>query len=331
MNENNILIYQTEDGTTKVEVKLEDDTVWLNQSQMVELFQTSKQNISLHINHIFSEGELDRDSVVKEYLTTATDGKNYNVDYYNLDVIISVGYRVKSYRGTQFRIWATERLREYIIKGFTMNDELLKSSGGGRYWDELLERIRDIRSSEKIFWRKVLDIYATSIDYDKDNKMTRKFFQTVQNKMHYACHGKTAAELIYYRANANNPNIGMASFKGIKPTLQEAKIAKNYLTEDELTHLNLLVSSYLDFAENQVKSRKQMRMMDWVKKLDDFIILFEGNILSDSGKITHELAEQKVKKEFEEYKELHKNKISSVEKDYFNEIEHVDKKELPNK
>jgi len=331
MNENDILIYQTEDGTTKVEVKLEDDTVWLNQSQMVELFQSSKPNISEHIKHIFVEGELEENSVVRKFRTTASDGKKYNVDYYNLDVIISVGYRVKSHQGTQFRIWATERLREYIIKGFTMNDELLKVAGGGRYWDELLERIRDIRSSEKIFWRKVLDIYATSIDYDKDNEMTRKFFQTVQNKMHYACHGYTASELIFYRVDANKPNIGMTSFKGDKPTLQEAKTAKNYLSEEELTQLNLLVSSYLDFAESQIRSRIQMRMIDWIKKLDDFIKLFDRNILTTAGKITHKLVEQKAKKEFNSYKEFHKKEISSVEKDYFNEIEHIDKKELPNK
>ena len=227
-----ILLYQTEDGQLKIQVRLEDETVWLTQAHMVELFQTTKQNISLHIKNIFDEGELDENSVVKEYLTTATDGKSYRIKHYNLDVIISVGYRVKSLRGTQFRIWATERLREYIIKGFTMNDDLLKQGGG--YFEELLERIRDIRSSEKVFYRKVLEIYATSVDYDPRASITRKFFQTVQNKLHWAAHGHTAAEVIFQRANAQLPFMGLTAFKGSKPTKQEIGVAKNYLSEEEL-------------------------------------------------------------------------------------------------
>jgi hypothetical protein len=243
----NLLIYQTQDGSTKIQVQLTDNTVWLTQADMVELFQTTKQNISLHIKNIFAEGELDENSVVKEYLTTAADGKNYRTKGYNLDVIISVGYRVKSLRGTQFRIWATERLREYLIKGFTMNDELLKKGGG--YFDELLERIRDIRSSEKVFYRKVLEIYATSVDYDARASITQQFFQTVQNKLHWATHGHTAAELIFQRANAQLPFMGLTAFKGKMPTKQEIGVAKNYLSEEELAVLNRLVSAYLDIAE----------------------------------------------------------------------------------
>ena len=250
------LMYQTEDGKTKIEVRMEDETVWLSLNQMAELFQRDKSVISRHIKNIFSEGELDEKSVVANFATTAADGKTYNVDYYNLDVIISVGYRVKSHRGTQFRIWATQRLKEYIIKGFTMNDDLLKRAGGGNYFEELLERIRDIRSSEKVFYRKILDIYATSIDYSPDAAISQQFFQTVQNKMHWAAHGHTAAEIVYLRADGNKPFMGMTNFTDPKPTKSEALIAKNYLTEDELrysTALSMLISnlpSFRQYAEN---------------------------------------------------------------------------------
>lgn len=237
-NKTEMLIYQTEDGLTKIDVKMENETVWLSQADMTELFQTSKQNISLHINNIFKEGELNERSVVKEYLTTASDGKKYKRKYYNLDVIISVGYRVKSHRGTQFRIWALQVLKEYIIKGFAINDDLLKRAGGGNYFEELLERIRDIRSSEKLFYRKVLDIYATSIDYSPDTAISQKFFQTVQNKMHWVAHGHTVAEIVYLRADGEKPFMGMTSFSGSKPTRSESQIAKNYLSEDELAILN---------------------------------------------------------------------------------------------
>jgi hypothetical protein len=238
-----ILLYQTEDRRTRIEVRLENDTVWLNQLQMAELFQTSKQNVSLHIQNIFQERELKEDSVVKEYLTTAADGKSYRTKFYNLDVIISVGYRVKSLRGTQFRIWATQRLREYLIKGFTLDDERLKQAGGGNYFDELLERIRDIRSSEKVFWRKVLDIYATSIDYDLSAEASERFFATVQNKMHWAAHGHTAAEIIAKRANATRPTMGLTSWSGGRVRKADVTVAKNYLDAGELDALNRIVTA----------------------------------------------------------------------------------------
>ncbi len=263
MGENNteLIIYQTEDGKTKIDVHMENETVWLSLDQMAELFQRDKSTISKHIKNIFAEGELTREAVVANFATTATDGKTYQVDHYNLDVIISVGYRVKSLRGTQFRIWANTILKEYMIKGFAMNDDLLKKSGGGNYFDELLERIRDIRSSEKVFWRKVLDIYATSVDYSASAEESVLFFKTVQNKMLYAATGMTAAELVSGRANALLPMMGMTVIKGKRPTLAEAKTAKNYLNEDELGTLNRLVSAYLDLAELQAMRKKPMYMM----------------------------------------------------------------------
>jgi len=248
-NHGEIIMYQTEDGLTKIEVELRGETVWLSLDQMAELFQRDKSTVSRHIKNIFTEGELNRNSVVAKFATTAADGKTYNVDYYNLDVIISVGYRVKSLRGTQFRIWANAVLKEYITKGFTMNDDLLKNAGGGNYFDELLARIRDIRSSEKVFYRKVLDIYATSIDYDSRAEMTRRFFQTVQNKMHFAAHGNTAAELIYGRADGDKPFSGLTVWRGEHPVESDAVIAKNYLSRDEVDTLNRIVMLYLEFAE----------------------------------------------------------------------------------
>ena len=319
----NLLIYQTQDGSTKIQVQLTDNTVWLTQADMVELFQTTKQNISLHIKNIFAEGELDENSVVKEYLTTAADGKNYRTKGYNLDVIISVGYRVKSLRGTQFRIWATERLREYLIKGFTMNDDLLKKGGG--YFDELLERIGDIRSSEKVFYRKVLEIYATSVDYDARASITQQFFQTVQNKFHWATHGHTAAELIFQRANAQLPFMGLTAFKGKMPTKQEIGVAKNYLSEEELAVLNRLVSAYLDIAEINAMQRKPMHMKDWIAMLDGFIKMSMQEVLTHAGTISAEIAQQKALAEYENYQSKSANELSEVEKQFIASIEQAEK------
>ena len=296
------LIYQTEDGLARVSVRFEGETVWLTQNQMVTLFQSSKANISEHIKHVFKEGELDEDSVVRNFRTTAADGKRYATRHYNLDVIISVGYRVKSLRGTQFRIWATQRLREYIVKGFTMDDERLKAAGGGEYFGELLERIRDIRSSERVFWRKVLDIYATSIDYDPTGVVSMQFFRTVQNKMHWAITGQTAAELIHTRADADKPSMGLTSYAGSVPRKTDVGIAKNYLTEDELRALNLIVSAYLDFAELQAITRKPMTMNDWIAKLDDFLRISDRQVLTHSGAISHDAALQKAEAELAKFR-----------------------------
>jgi len=324
-NSSNIIMYQTEDGLTKIETHLQEDTVWLSQSQMCELFQKSKSTISEHLKNIFQEGELKENSVVRNFRTTADDGKSYETNYYNLDVIISVGYRVKSHRGTQFRIWATQRLREYIVKGFTMNDELLKQAGGGNYFDELLARIRDIRSSEKVFWRKVLDIYATSIDYNPSTDVSQDFFKTIQNKMHWAAHGNTAAEIIYQRIDAQKPNLGLTHFKGEKPSQQETEVAKNYLNESELNVLNRMVSAYLELAELQALNQKPMYMNDWLKRLNDFLKMTGRDILQHSGKISHQ-AIDKARDEFEKYKEMTKNQLSNVEKDFILQIEKTENK-----
>lgn len=318
-----ILIYQTEDGITKIQVRLTGNTVWLTQAAMVELFQSSKSNISEHIKHIFDEGELNEAAVVRKFRTTAADGKNYNTAYYNLDVVISVGYRVKSLRGTQFRIWATERLREYLIKGFTMNDDLLKQGGG--YFEELLDRIRDIRSSEKVFYRKVLEIYATSIDYSPNAETTKLFFQTVQNKLHWAAHGHTAAEVIFQRANSQSPFMGLTNFKGKKPTKTEITIAKNYLREEELAILNRLVSAYLDIAEVNAMQQKAMYMKDWIEVLDGFMKMSQQNILADAGKISAELAQRKALAEYETYKSKAQDELSEVEKQFLASIAQAEK------
>jgi hypothetical protein len=311
-NPSQFLIYQAEDGKTRLDVRLENETVWLAQTQMAELFQTSKQNISLHLRNIFEEQELDEHSVVKEYLTTASDGKKYAVMHYNLDAIISVGYRVKSPRGTQFRIWAAQRLKEYIVKGFTLDDERLKQGGQKtRYFQELLQRIRDIRSSERNFYQKITDIYATSIDYRKNDELTNKFFATVQNKMHYAVHGQTAAEMITKRANGTKPLMGLVNFKGNYITGQDAKIAKNYLSEQELNQLNLIVSLYLDFAELQATTGRLMKMKDWISKLDEFLKVSERKILTNAGTVSAEAAAQKAEIEFEKYRKEHEKKIVS--------------------
>ncbi len=314
-NNDQIVLYTTDDGKVSLDVKFEDETAWLNQSQMATLFNTTVANINIHLKNIFNEGELTRNAVIKDYLITAADDKQYNTIHYNLDVIISVGYRVKSVRGTQFRIWATQRLREYIIKGFTLDDERLKQGGGrARYFDELLQRIRDIRSSERNFYQKVTDIYATSVDYRKDDQITQEFFATVQNKMHYAVHGHTAAEIISTRADHTKPNMGLTSFKGNYITSQDITSAKNYLSEGELQQLNLIVSLYLDFAQLQATNQRVMKMTDWIGKLDEFLKLSEKGILKDAGKVSARKAQEKAEEEFEAYrKEQEKNHISDFD------------------
>lgn len=324
MSDNNgdIIIYQSEDGLTHIDVKVENETVWLNQDQMSELFQRDKSTISRHIKNIFDEGELDRNSVVAKNATTATDGKTYDVEYYSLDVIISVGYRVKSLRGTQFRIWANGILKEYLVKGFSMNDDLLKSVGGGYYWKELLARIRDIRSSEKVLYRQVLDLYATSIDYDPKSDESVQFFKIVQNKLHYATHGHTAAEVIYERADAEKPFMGLTSFKGDFPVLSDTKVAKNYLSEDELRVLNNLVSGYFDLAEINAIEHRPMYMKDYVKQLDAVLTSGNRDILMGSGTISHAQALEKAEKEYRRYQ---RDNLSPVEQSYLDAIKKTEK------
>lgn len=314
------LMYTTEDGQARLEVRLNGETVWLSLAQLAELFQRDKSVISRHIKNVFDEGELVADSVVANFATTAADAKTYRVAYYNLDVIISVGYRVKSHRGTQFRIWASQRLREYIIKGFAMDDERLKRANSGNYFDELLSRIRDIRSSEKMFWRKVLDIYSTSIDYDPSAEASQTFFATIQNKMHWAAHGHTAAEIVFNRADASKPNMGLTSWAnaeaGGKPRKADANIAKNYLAHEEIDPLNRIVNFYLEFAELQALSRKPMYMTDWINKLDEFLRLTEREVLSGAGAVSHDKAMQKAQIEFDKYSQTLINTKSAVE-DHF--------------
>lgn len=309
------LLYQTEDGRIRLEARLQNETIWLSINQMAELFGVDKSGISRHLRNIFESNELTRDAVVAKFATTAADGKTYHVDYYNLDAIISVGYRVNSLLGTRFRIWATERIREYIVKGFTMDDERLKKTGGGSYFDELLARIRDIRSSEKAFWRKVLDIYATSIDYDPKSDTSREFFKIIQNKMHWAAHGQTAAEVIYNRVDATQPNMGMTHWVGSRISKSEAE-AKNYLTAEELDLLNRIVTLYLDFAELQAIQRKVMTMRDWIGKLDDFLKLSGRDILTHAGKISHNAALRKAHEEFERFRVRQLEEPTAVEKHF---------------
>ena len=315
------LFYQSDDNQSRIEVRLHDETVWLSQSSMAELFQTTKQNISLHLKNIFKEGELNEGSVVKDYLTTASDGKRYQVISYNLEAIISVGYRVKSNRGTQFRIWATQRLREYIVKGFAMDDERLKLAGGGNYFDELLARIRDIRSSEKVFWRKILDIYATSIDYDPRTEITQEFFATVQNKLHYAAHGHTAAEIIYGRADSGQLNMGLTNWPGTQFLTKDIGIAKNYLNAEELEILNRMVSAYLEIAELQASMRRPMYMKDWRANLDDVLRTTGRNILDNPGKVSHEAALEKARGEHAKYLQQHQSDPTLVEQHFIEAVE----------
>jgi hypothetical protein len=314
-NQSQIILYQTDDGQTKLQVTMEDETVWLTQDQMAALFDKGRTTITEHIQNTFKEGELNEKAVCREFRRTGTDGKEYGVKHYNLDVIISVGYRVKSLQGTQFRIWATQRLKEYIVKGFTLDDERLKQGGQkARYFQELLQRVRDIRSSERNFYQKVTDIYATSIDYRKDDKLTREFFATVQNKMHYAVHGHTAAEIITKRIDKKKPLMGLTSFKGNYITAQDVKIAKNYLTEGELKQLNLIVSMYLDFAELQATNGRLMKMTDWIAKLDDFLKLSERKLLANAGTVSAQQAALKAEEEFKEYrKEQDRDYISDFD------------------
>lgn len=317
-----IIIYQTQDGLTKINVNMQEETVWLSLDQMAELFQRDKSTISRHIRNIFDEGELERESVVANSATTATDGKTYQVDFYNLDVIISVGYRVKSQRGVQFRIWATNVLKEYMKKGFAMDDERLKGNAGGNYWKELLERIRDIRSSEKVLYRQVLDLYATSVDYNPHSEESIRFFKIVQNKLHYAAHGHTAAEVIYQRADAEKPFMGLTSFSGELPALKDIGVAKNYLQENELKILNNLVSGYFDLAEINAIEHRPMYMDDYVKQLD--MVLSSGNrkLLIGSGTVSHKQALDKAKTEYRKYQEI---TLTPVEEAYLESIKEVTK------
>lgn len=318
MNENSeVIIYQSEDGETRIDVKFIGETVWLSQQQLCELYKSSKANVSEHIKHIFEDGELDEESVVRKSRTTAADGKSYNVTYYNLDMIISLGYRIRSVIATHFRRWATERLKEYIIKGFTMDDERLKGNGGGAYWRELLERIRDIRSSEKVMYRQVLDLYATAVDYDPRSEISVEFFKIVQNKLHFAVHGNTAAEVIFKRADADAPMMGLTSFKGNHPTLRDAQIARNYLSESELKILNNLVSGYFDFAEIQAMKRRPMYMNDYVRQLDTILSSTGEAVLIGSGSVSHQQAMDKAR---QEYRKFQVRELSPVERAYLDTI-----------
>ena len=321
-----IILYKTEDGHTRIQVRLANETVWLTQADMAELFQTTPQNITLHLKNIYQERELTEEVTCKDFLQVQTEGSRQiqrSRRFYNLDAIISVGYRIKSHVATRFRQWATQRLREYIIKGFTLDDERLKQAGGGNYFDELLARIRDIRSSEKVFWRKVLDIYATSIDYDPNTDLSREFFAVIQNKMHWATHGHTAAEIIEVRADAGKPNMGLTSWTGIKPTQADSEIAKNYLTLEELDILNRLVTIYLDFAELQALNRKPMYMKDWINKLDEFLKVSERDILQHAGKVRHEAAIEKAHAEYEKFRKQMMEEPSQVERHLIEAVKEV--------
>lgn len=323
-NKSQILIYQTQDGLTKIETRLDDETVWLTLDQMAELFQKSRSTVNEHILNIYAENELAESLSMRKIGNSDFSTKPTN--YYNLDVIISVGYRVKSQQGTQFRIWATQRLKEYIVKGFALNDDLLKNVGKGNYFEELLARIRDIRSSEKVFWRKVLDIYATSIDYNPKAELTETFFKTLQNKMHWAAHGNTAAEVIYFRIDATKANLGLTNFKGKNPTQQETEIAKNYLNENELNILNRMVTAYLEVAELQALNQTPMYMKDWTERLNDFLKMTGKEILQHAGSISHEQAIDKAKMEFEKFKAQNENQLSQAEEDFIKQIERTAKK-----
>lgn len=329
MDKGQFLLYQTPDGDSQIEVKLQDDTVWLSLDQMAELFQRNKSTISRHIKNVLEDGELQEEATIANFATVQNEGTRKVervIAYYNLDMIISVGYRVHSYRGVQFRIWATKVLKEYIVKGFAMNDDLLKRAGGGNYFDELLARIRDIRSSEKVFYRKVLEIYALSIDYDPRVEMTQKFFKTIQNKMHYSVHGHSAAEIIYERADAEKDFMGLTTWSGAMPTKPEAEIAKNYLTHEEIKSLNRIVSLYLDFAEMQAEEHRPMYMKDWINILDDFLRISRKDILTHAGKISAKLAKEKADQEYDKFKERTKNNLSPVEIHFLENFEREQKR-----
>ena len=333
MDSGQIILFQTQGGETKIEVRLANESVWLTADQMAELFQRNKSTISRHIKNILESGELEQNRTVAFFATVQNEGDRKverNIAYYNLDMIISVGYRVNSHRGVQFRQWATQVLKEYMIKGFALNDDLLKNAGQGNYFDELLSRIRDIRSSEKVFYRKVLEIYALSIDYDPRTETTQQFFKTVQNKMHYAAHGNTAAEVIYQRANADSDFMGLTSWRGALPTKHEAEIAKNYLSEEEVDMLNRIVNLYLDFAELQAKSHV-MYMKDWIKKLDDFLRLSGKELLTHAGSVSAEVAKLKADTEYEKFHERAQHQLSPVEIHFIEAFEAEQKKLLGGK
>lgn len=318
MSAGELILYRSQDGSARIQLRAVDGSVWLSQAQMAELFDTSKQNISLHLKNIFADNELDESAVVKDYLTTAADGKAYGTRHYRLEAVLAVGYRVRSPRGVQFRQWATTHLRAYLVKGFAMDDERLKQSGGGDYFDELLARIRDIRSSEKVFWRQVLDIYATSVDYDPSAEASQRFFTTVQNKMHWAAHGHTAAEIVHARADAALPNMGLTSWAGSErgkpPVRADAGIAKNYLHQDELEPLNRIVTAYLEFAEVQAMGRRPMAMADWIAKLDEFLSLADRAVLDHAGRVSQEQARLKAEAEYEKFRTARINAESEVER-----------------
>ncbi len=314
-----LIIYQTEDGKVKIETHFENENVWLNLDQMAELFQKSRSTINEHILNIYKEQELEQESSMRKIGNSDFSTKPTN--FYNLDIVISVGYRVKSHRGVHFRKWATALIKEYLIKGFAMNDELLKEAGGGNYFDELLARIRDIRSSEKVFWRKVLDVYATSIDYDPKTEQSVRVFKTIQNKMHWASHGETAAETVYKRVDASKEHIGLTHFKGEIPTKKEVEIAKNYLAEDELNILNRMVTAFLEIAEIQALDRTPMYMADWIKQLDAFLKMTNKDILQDLGSVSHQQAIEKAQTEYAIYKQTTKNRITQVEKDFIRQLD----------
>ena len=323
ISQGEMLLYQDENGSTQIEVRLENENIWLTQAQLVTLYQSSKANVSEHIKHIFEEGELEETAVVRKFRTTATDGESYNTAFYNLDLIISLGYRIKSHIATKFRIWATQRLKEYIIKGFVIDDNRLKQNAGGNYWYELLNRIRDIRSSEKVLYRQVLDLYATSVDYDPRTPESITFFKIVQNKLHYAAHGHTAAEVIYERADSDKPFMGLTVFAGDHPSLKEVVIAKNYLTEEELKVLNNLVSGYFDFAEIQAMKRKPMYMADYIKQLDNILSATGEKVLQNAGRVSHQEAIEKATIEFKKYQV---KTLSTVEEDYLEILKSLEKK-----
>ncbi|SET23426.1 Uncharacterized conserved protein [Oceanobacillus limi] len=326
-NETSILIYQTEDGNTKIDVRLENETVWMTQKAIAELYQSTKQNISLHIKNIFEEKELDENAVVKYYLTTAKDGKNYKTKHYNLEMIIAIGYRVRSHRGTQFRKWATERLNEYLVKGFTIDDDRLKEmrNFGQDYFDELLERIRDIRASEKRFYQKITDIYATSVDYDPKAEITQEFFATVQNKLHFAIHGQTAAELIVDRAKAEKENMGLTAWEGDNVRKRDVTVAKNYLTEKELKSLNRIVTMYLDYAEDQAERQQPMHMNDWIDKLNAFLQFNDREILENAGRISKSVADKLAIQEYEKFNQHRLNKDTHDDFEQFIENKNLKK------
>jgi hypothetical protein len=318
-----VILYTTDDGRTRIDLRLEEGTVWLSQLQIAELFQATKQNISLHLKNIFDDGELEENSVVKESLTTAADGKDYRTKLYNLDAILAIGYRVRSPRGVQFRRYASTVLKEYLEKGFALNDERLKNLGGGNYWKELLDRIRDIRSSEKVMYRQVLDLYATASDYDPDSEESVLFFKIVQNKLHYAAHGHTASEVIYLRVDSDKPFAGLSNFKGEQPTQAEAMVAKNYLSASELRVLNNLVSAYFDLAELNAIEQREMRMSDYVRELDSILSSTARKLLDDAGKISSTQAKDKAKLEYRRYKA---KTLDPVEKEYLKTISALNEK-----